>query len=76
MLHPNIIDQSFQALSCVEAGDLDSIDNSGGSHYFLEADTDIECFQPYHIRLVLFIALPSLILWGIIHISGYLCFMY
>lgn len=57
-LHPQIVELSFTAFKCVNLGDDENPET------YLEADTDIKCWDGNHLKYALMAALPSIIIWG------------
>ncbi|EGR34627.1 hypothetical protein IMG5_005490 [Ichthyophthirius multifiliis] len=57
---PKILDLTLKAYKCVNLGDDDN------PMLFLKADYDVKCWDKTHWQFIIFVALPSLLIWGII----------
>ena len=58
MIHPNIVKTSIYGFRCK------NLSNLSNPVYFLDQDYEMQCWESTHLKWVLFLALPSLILWG------------
>jgi hypothetical protein len=54
LLHPKLTERSISAFKCVE------IDNG---YSVARIDTNLECYSETHIKWILFVAIPIIILW-------------
>ena len=60
IFNPKIIQNSLAAFKCTNLGDISY------PQLYLEADPDIKCWESYHVKKVISIALPSFLVWGIL----------
>jgi hypothetical protein len=54
ILHPTITKQMFSMFACMDIGD---------GHLWLDSDLSLRCWDALHVRQLLYLALPSIIIW-------------
>jgi hypothetical protein len=57
---PKIIELNLKAFKCINLGDPET------PEMYLQADPEIQCWQSAHWKFILFIAVPSMMIWTII----------